>query len=131
MCVQASKIQEALSLVVRGLEADVVEDAAALWGAFGGIARLAGAARIFLARRVYASGAWREARFRSAAEYLAAHAGGSVSQARRQLDTCARLKSAGATAAALRDGQLSMAQTEAIADAVKADPTAEPKLLAM
>src|SRR5262249_43188132 len=65
------------------------------------------------------------------AEFLAARAGGSVSEARRQLETCQRLKGAAATADKLRDGELSMAQTEAIADAVNADPTAEPKLLAM
>src|SRR5262245_51143339 len=118
MCVRVSEIHEALGVVVRGLEPDAVSDAARLWEAFDGIARLAGAAKVLLAGRVDASKAWREAGYRSAAEFLAARAGGSVGEARRALETSQQLQSAAATAAALRSGGLSVAQAEAIADAV-------------
>src|SRR5262245_11305727 len=107
MCVRESELHSALAVVVRGLDPDAVADPAALWKTFDQIARLAGAAKTLLARRVDAAEVWRDAGFRSAAEFLAVQAGGSVAEARRALETCERLTSAPATAAALRSGGLS------------------------
>ena len=72
---------------------------------------------------------WRHEGYRSAAEYLAVKGGSSVGEAKRKLETSRRLPKAPATQDKLRQGQLSGAQADAVADAAAANPGAEARLL--
>jgi hypothetical protein len=126
MCREVEELGEALARVVGALDPDSVPlpEATELWSSFDGIERLAGAAKA--ARPAGGGvGAWERAGCRSAAELLAARGGTSVGEAKRELETSARLLSAPATEAALRSGELSGARAGAIADAAVLAPGAE------
>jgi hypothetical protein len=105
-------------------------DASGLWQAFATIERLAVAAQTLLAGRVEESKAWQRAGYRSAAEYLARQSGSSIRAARASLTTGRRLADLPATTAALRRGELSLAQCERVADAAVVAPEREDELLA-
>src|SRR2546423_11460260 len=131
MCTRLGEVRAALATIVDALDPDDVAlcDTRSLWEGFDAVERLAAAAKVLLARRVEGSGAWARPGHRSAEEYLAAKGGVSVGEARRQLETSAKLTKAPATRRALRQGRLSRAQAESIAGAAAANPDAEEQLL--
>src|SRR5437870_8015909 len=131
MCDTVGEVRDALQAIVAGLDPDSVAlpVAPALWEHFDAVERLAGAAKVLLARRVDESRAWRRAGYRSAAEYLAAKEGGSVGGARQQLETSEKLAATPRAEAALRDGRLSSPQAGAVVDAASANPAAEARLV--
>jgi hypothetical protein len=106
-----------------------LHEAPALWDVFDAIERCASAAKLLLAERVEESRDWSKAGAHSAADHLARKAGNSVGLARCALETSKRLHHLAATEAALRRGELSSAQAQAIADAAAVNPTAEQPLL--
>src|SRR6266576_220849 len=109
MCQRVGELRGAPQAVVAALDPDAVgpADVPGLWRSFDAIERLATAAKTLLARRVEDSRVWDPAGYRSAPEYLAATAGASVGQARRQLSTSTKLGAVPGTETALRAGQLS------------------------
>ena len=110
--------------------ADVpLPNAPAMWAAYDSIERCAAAAKTLLAERVEQSRVWAKEGHRSAAEHLARESGGSVGAARAGLETSKRLCRLPATEAAVRRGELSRAQAEAITDAAAVNPGAEQALL--
>ena len=117
--------------MVGGLVADDVlfRDVTDVWSAFDRIERLASCAKTLLAARVDEAGAWKSAGARSAAEHLAKLSGTSTSVARRGLENSKELASLPGVADAMRSGELSNAQVEAIVPAVAADSSAAGRLL--
>ena len=115
--------------LVGGLDPDAVPlvQAVSSWREFDRIERLAASAKTLLARRVEEAGAWKRSGYRSAAEHLAKLSGTSIGAARGQLDTSRRLEQLPRTAEAVRAGQLSSAQADAVSAAVA--PQAERRLL--
>jgi hypothetical protein len=91
--------------------------------------RLVAGAKCRLARRVEESTKWRQDGDRSAASWLARHAGTSVAQAQGTLDTSKKLDQLPHTREAVQRGKLSAAQVEAVADAAMAAPASERRLL--
>ena len=104
-------------------------DAPAMWAAYDSIERCAAAAKTLLAERVEQSRVWAKEGDRSAAEHLARTSGSSVGAAHAGLETSKRLRRLPATEAAVRRGELSLAQTETITDAAAVNPGAEQSLL--
>ncbi len=90
--------------------------------------RLGAAVRMIAARSVD-SERWKAAGFRSAAAWMAARAGVPVGPAISALDTLRLLDDLPATAAAFRDGRLSLAQVSEIADVASEWPATEQRLL--
>ena len=84
---------------------------------------------LFVALRVARTSAWRGQGFKTAADWLAATVGISVSEAKRQLTTAARAEDLPKTKEAMKNGDISPDQAEPVADAATADPTAEDDLL--
>jgi hypothetical protein len=117
--------------IVRGLDAEVLEPASATalveW--FAEVERLAAAGKALAARRVETSGAWRASGERSAADWLAARTGSTLSDARRALEVAAHVEAAPKTDDALRAGALTLQQAEAVGGAAASDPAAETRLL--
>jgi hypothetical protein len=120
---------------VRSLVADLDPDAIpqcellASWKVLDAIERDAASAKTLLARRVEEGNTWRTAGYRSAAEQLAAIAGSSITAEKKAIETSRKVRKLPKTAAAMRNGKLSPAKAEAIADAAKVAPEAEDKLL--
>jgi hypothetical protein len=106
-----------------------LSEAPAMWAAYDSIERCAAAAKTLLAERVEQSRVWAKEGDRSAAEHLARRSGGSVGAARASLETSKKLRLLPATEAAVRRGELSQAQAEAITDAAAVNPSAEQSLL--
>ena len=127
-----AEIRSSLQRVVGGLEADLLEPAAAesLVAEFATIKRVAAAGEALAARRVAGSGRWRQSGLRSEAEWLAWRTGESVGAARAVLETASHVGELAATSEAFRNGSLSVSQANAIATAAAADPSAEVSLLA-
>ena len=96
-----------------------------MWQAFDGIERLAANAKTLLAARVEQAGEWKRAGARSAAEHLAKMSGTTTVAARRSLETSREVAELPEVADALRGGELSTTQVDAIAPAAAADPSAE------
>jgi hypothetical protein len=119
--------------IVAALDPDDVlaSQAPKLWEAFDRIERLAGAAKILLARRVEDSKAHERDGLRTPAEYLAKLSGSSIAAGRGALATSKRIPDLLHTQEALRRGELSASQVEAIADAASHNPDAEQRLVAM
>jgi hypothetical protein len=106
-------------------------EAPGLWATVDQVERLAASVKILLAGRVEEAGEWKRRGHRSAAEQLAADAGTSVSAARSLLETSRRVASQPKTEWALRQGELSMAKAELVADASDVAPDAADELLAL
>jgi len=123
--------ERALAGMVGGFNADdvLLRDATDVWAAFDRIERLASSAKTLLAARVDEAGAWKRAGARSAAEHLAKLGGTSTAAARRSVETSKQVAELPGVADAMRAGGLSLAQVEAIAPAVAADPSAFGGLL--
>ena len=97
---------------------------------FDEVERLGAAGKALAIRQVVATGAWKhDGAHRDPASWLAHSTGSTVGSARATVDTADRLGALPATEAALRDGALSVAQVDAIADAASVDPGAEAELL--
>jgi hypothetical protein len=128
-----AELRERLQRLVAGLDADVIDPAAAerLVTEFSTIEHVAAAGKAIAARRVAESGRWRRSGERTEAEWLARATGDSVGSARAALETATVIDALPAVSAALRSGTLSAPQATAIASAASADPSAESRLLAM
>jgi hypothetical protein len=124
-------VRAQLGVLVGNLDPDAVPvcDALDLWCEFDDIERRAASAKMLLARRVEAAGAWRHEGYRSVAEQLAARAGTSVSAARSMLETSQRVAEQPKVEQALRAGELSTAKVGLVAGAVEIVPEAVDDLL--
>ena len=93
--------------------------------------RLAAAVRTLAAGRVAQTGAWigPDGAHRDAGAWMASVAGTTVGRAKATIETAERLATLPETCAALRSGELSEVQVDAIAAAASADPRAEETLL--
>jgi hypothetical protein len=80
--------------------------------------------------RVAGTGLWRQAGFRSAADWMAAQTGVGVGDAVRMLETAKALEHAEATAEAFKAGELSSRQAKVIAGAAIVAPKSERELIA-
>jgi hypothetical protein len=129
---EARRLRVGAADVVARLEPESVPltEASALWSEFDRVERLAASAKTLLARRVDESMQWKRQGFRSAAEHLAALGDTTVGAARDTLGVSQRIASLPETAAAVRDGRLSTAQTTVLVGAAAADPASESRLLA-
>jgi hypothetical protein len=97
---------------------------------FGELERLAGGGKALAARQVVATGSWRGAgAHRDAASWLSSATGTTVGAARATLDSSVRVAELPATEAALRAGELSGPQVEAVTAAAALAPAAELQLL--
>jgi hypothetical protein len=103
--------------------------ALALIDAFASIERLAVAGKVLCAGRAAEAEPWLVTGERSGADWLAKRTGTTVSDAREALSTAARLADAPATADALRAGELTLKQADAVSSAAAADPSAEHPML--
>ena len=123
--------EHALGGIVVRLDADLVplSSVTDVWVAFDRIERLASAAKTLVAARMDESEDWKRAGARSAAEHLARLGGTSTAAARRAVETSKQVASLPGVANAMRSGELSIAQVEAIVPAVAADRAAEGRLL--
>ncbi len=81
------------------------------------------------AAKIADSDLWRADGDRSAETWLARHTGTTAAEAGRLVETGRKLEHLPATADAVRRGELSAKQAEAIAGAAAADPSAERRLL--
>ena len=98
--------------------------------AFAELEKLGAAGKLLAAARLDETSAWSDGgAHRDIEGFLALSAGTSVGAARSAMRAARRVKAQPAVEAALRHGELSGAQTEAITAAVKADPEAEANLL--
>jgi hypothetical protein len=122
---------EVLRGIVGTLDPDDVlaSQAPVLWTQFDRIERLAGAAKILLARRVDDSRVWEREGHRSAVEYLAEKSGTSKAVSRGVLGTSKKVTKLAHTQDALRRGDLSASQAECVADAASHNRDAEEHLL--
>ena len=120
-----------LGELVVGLEPDLLPlpEVTDVWAAFVELERLAAAGKILVARRVSESGQWSRAGFAHPEDFIADRAGTSTGRARSELDTSKRLADLDQTADALRRGELSSEQADAISDAALVNPSAEADLL--
>ena len=81
------------------------------------------------AAKIAESGVWRTDGDRSAETWLARHTGTTAAEAGHLVDTGRKLEHLPATAEAVRRGELSAKQAEAIVGAAAVDPSAERRLL--
>ena len=122
----------ALRELISGFEPDCLDGdvACELVEAFSEVEHLGAAGKALAARRVTATGSWkRVGSYRDAASWMAAVSGTTVGQAVGVVQTAELLGSLPETEAAMRAGELSPVQAEAITAAATADPAAETMLL--
>jgi hypothetical protein len=129
--VNAVDAERLIAAVVKRLDPATVAtcDVTAMWQAFDRIERLGASAKMLLAARVEGAGTWRRAGARSAADHLAKLGGTSTLAARRALEHSKELPSLPGVSEALRAGNLSNAQIDAIVPAAAADRSAEDRLV--
>ena len=122
---------EELKQVVGGLEPDELsgDEAMDLCSRFAEVERLGAAGRIVTGARVAATELWRRGGWRSAADWVARHAGTDPERARDGLETAARLGGCPAVAGGLRAGRLSDAQASVLVDALAVRPELEERLV--
>jgi hypothetical protein len=120
-----------LAAVVSELDPDCLSGAGAaeLYGSFASLERLSMAGKTLVARRVEASGVWRDTGHRDAATMLAQVEGVSTGQARTTLATGRRLEALPGTEDVLRAGRLSAPKVAELTGAGILDPTRESDLL--
>jgi hypothetical protein len=125
-----------------GIEAELADiaagfDAATLLGSEAAevvrratrIANLAGSIQMAAAARVAQTPMWKHNGHRSPADWLAAQTKSSFGEAKGALDAAGKLEACPKVAERARRGELTPAQTEALAKAVAVDPAAEDRLL--
>ncbi len=118
--------------VVHDLDVDAMSGAQARTAveAFAALEKLAVAGKTLAAGRLAETGAWvGDGSFRDVDAFMASLSGSSVGAARAALGTARRVKQQPAVAAALRAGELSAAQAEAVSAAVAADPSKQKSLV--
>jgi len=132
MCDTLSELRAGVSRYAGAFDAAVLsgDQAAAAVEAATAIEHMIGNVRAKAAARVAETRAWKGAGERSAASHLARSTGSTLGQASDTLATGKRLKDLPVLDAAARSGELSAAQTAAIADAATADPSSEARLVA-
>ncbi|MEO7427957.1 MAG: DUF222 domain-containing protein [Acidimicrobiales bacterium] len=128
---RAMEIEASMLELAASIDPDAVpaSEAPRLFKRMDRIARAATAARMVLARRVDDSLEWRRRGFRSAAEFVAAAAGTSLSAARSEMEVSHALRSLLATRERMLDGSLSAVQGTVIAGAAAVNPGAETALI--
>lgn len=104
-------------------------DAADAVELFVEIERLGAAGKLLLASRAADSTKWICEGHRSAASWLAERSGSSMRDAVSSIETADRLRALEKTSAALRRGELSFSQAEAVASAAEKDPSKEGELV--
>ena len=131
MCDQVNQVLASARAVVAGLDVSSLtgSDVASQFAAFVELEKIAASAKLLLAPKVSKSEAWAKAGHRSPEEWIAKTAGTSLGQARQAIETAQKIESLPQTEAAVRAGELSMAQATAVAEAAAADPSAESRLL--
>ena len=98
--------------------------------AFSVLEKLAASGKLLAAGRLDETGAWvGDGTHRDIGAFMAAASGTSVGAGRAAMDTARQVKTQPAVQDALRRGELSGAQAEAVSAAVKADPSAEDGLV--
>ena len=125
------RVEAELRGVTASLDADLLrpDDASRLLDCFVRLGRLVDAGKLLLARRAVDSEDWRKTNAPTPAHELARRTGSSVREAHDVLATSRRLTSHAATEAAVRAGDLSADQAEAVSDAAAADPKCEADML--
>jgi hypothetical protein len=126
-----AEIRDALTSAAADFDASrlPMHSASSLLDTITMIERTAAALKASLAARVAQSSEWRTAGARSAAHHLAQRTGTSLGQAQALVQTGERLDTLPEVTSAARAGRLSPQQTQAIAAAASAVPTAAPALL--
>jgi uncharacterized protein DUF222 len=104
--------------------------AARLVELFSEAERIAAAGRTLAARRVAESRLWKRQGHHTAAHWVAAATGTTITDAQRVLATAKRLEELPDTREAFQAGRLSESQVRTVADAASADPRREQSLLA-
>jgi hypothetical protein len=107
----------------------LASDASTLIELSGAFDRQAAGLRALALDRVLESGVWKDAGFRSPQRYVAAKCGISVGEANRVVATAERLRSQAATRDAMRKGELSDAEADAVTQANDAEPEREAENL--
>lgn len=132
MCDTLVELRGAVSRYAAGFDVALLSgpQAEAAVEAATAIERMAGVIKAKAAARGAEVRSWKDAGERSAASHLARRQGSTVGQAADAIATAKRLENLPALDAAARSGELSAAQTAAIADAASADPSAEARLVA-
>src|SRR5262245_34685609 len=128
---QVTGVRTEMAAVAAGFDPDALE-ACAVVGVFeelDRIERLAATMKLRLARRVDEVQQWKRAGYASAAEYLAAKSGSSVSVAKDVLAASSKVASLPVVEDALREGILSSAQAVAVTDAAAMAPAAQSRLV--
>src|SRR6266545_236732 len=133
--VRRSELKEfagALADLTAGLDPAYVtpREAPGLWSALEDIRRIAAGAQLSIARVIDDSPAPREAGVKNAAEWIAKFSGESNRSGYEQMAASKRLENLPKVAAAVRRGDISVPQAQAIADAASCDPSAEERLVA-
>ena len=126
-----SGVREDIVALAEEFDADVLltSDAEAVVAEATTIINAAAAMRMLAAKRVADSAKWKHQGHRSAADWFAAHTKSSFGEAKGALGAAEKLRSCPKVAAKARRGELTPAQTEALAKAVAVDPSAEDRLL--
>ena len=124
-------VEDDLRSVMGSLDPGVMHgpDAAVALTRFATIEKMANAGKMLMAKRVAETNAWQASGKQSAEHFLASVAGCSLSEAHRTLGTARKLSNLPETEKRARNGELSSTQTDDIAGAATADPTAEGDLL--
>jgi hypothetical protein len=129
--VEAEELRSSLEALIGRIDPGdmLASDAARLIEELAGIGRLADAGVTLLADVVARAGTWDRRRHSSMAEWLAALAGSSKSEAVERVKTSERVKQLPGTQRRLRQGRLSTRQAREVADGASANPAAEQGLL--
>jgi hypothetical protein len=125
------RVERSLAELVASLDVDVVTDPVGMWKSFDRLERLVVSAKTLLARQVEATASYRRDGCRSPEEQLAKLGGTTMREARAVLATSKHLAELPKTVDALRRGELSASQVEAVASAAVCKPDAEGRLLAL
>ena len=125
------RIKSTLATLVADLNPSSVHASSVveLFEAFDQIERLASCAKTLLARRLEDTSEWRRSGHLSAAEFLAAKSGTSITAAKDTLATSEKIAELPVVEQALRDGQLSGQQAVAITDAAAMAPGQQARLV--
>src|SRR5687768_9769343 len=118
------RARDVIAAFLEDLDVDALDpaDAIGLVDVFAEIERLGAAGKALAARRVADTNRWQSSGERSPADWLARRTGASVGAARGALEAAAHVGAAPVVEQAFRTGALSVAQAEAVASAVAADP---------
>ena len=131
MCERLAQLREAMAAYAAGFDAALlsISDAGRARDQAAAVEAMAATVKALAAARVAEAGRWQEGGQRSAAHDLAAATGTTVRDARDVLEAGRRLRQQPELSSAARRGEVSAAQTKAIADAADADPAAARRLI--